>query len=961
MSLRVASKAVILSFTFVFSIVLLLPIVGIAGEDKDKVDVCHITGTHDFGEGAVPIGHLIKISKSAYQVHIKHGDPEVWDDVALPDGSKVCLHEEHLIGSDNDTNWGDPYKQSRPHVPDTLKVVFMVGGDPQPSVTHYYDHDSDKIKRIREVVKSMNYYHDDFDTNSSGVVMLGDLTQKTCCQEVIAFRQMFEDSYPGHDGGSILAVKDTDYTRYSDGFKIKVPVFPGIGNHDDPTEVHETCDWDASCSERADKVCHSTFVKNYIRARIEGSPSLYEASKLLNTDGRNYYRHGDGDIYAWEWGSYHFIHTNMWAGYGGHVSGTGGPSGPTKFSKLNQLKEHLEMNIGDSGKPVLLFQHFGWTHWNFNYNNGNGWWTRDNAADLINVLCRRDDSTEPCNPYNVIGIFSGHVHKTDYSSIAAGNDINGDPVTFDNYLVNDAGPGDDDKSTGYFEVVLTDQDIGSGHMEVYEHLVDINIDGSDWDHDGTVSLYREKAIDLAFVDWEQGEPNNYGGTESCAAVGSKGRFADFDCTEARHLLCRENYGDHEWYITKGTFTWPKAKETCASISATFIAPTTVLEQRKFMNKFKDTGQEHWTWVNARSPWVLKTQLPAAIGKAADDTEGAGIAMADIDGNGTADLIEYHIWDDRNDAATYNYGHYSIGWNPDENGETDNWTGRFNAGAVGGGSTGKNNQGGGITAGYIDDNELIDLVVFFIYNPSGVNKGFYRIGWNINATTGVAAKWDPAIEVPNMVVNQDLDISFLTSRSAGGGVAIGNIGGTSQPDLVFYNISVNPDGINQGKFIIGYDINSTTGEMDNVWRAFEFNSDQAFNYLTSSNNKGGGVSLADIDGNGRHELISYFISDIDGANHAYYRIGWNLYPGNLQIADSWSSTYRANTDVGDITRFAGIAVGDIDNSGRPDMIVASVMGSHPNDFRYAVARNITEEGKIVTQHLNADGILVPEGE
>ena len=109
MSLRFASKNVTISFTvvltFVFASVLLLTTVGIAGEGKDKkaqgqdkVDVCHITGTYDFddGNGEVPIGHLIRVSSSAYPAHIKHGDPEAWKEVTLPDGSTACVESEVL-------------------------------------------------------------------------------------------------------------------------------------------------------------------------------------------------------------------------------------------------------------------------------------------------------------------------------------------------------------------------------------------------------------------------------------------------------------------------------------------------------------------------------------------------------------------------------------------------------------------------------------------------------------------------------------------------------------------------------------------------------------------------------------------------------------------------------------------------------------------------------------------------
>ncbi|WP_415408255.1 hypothetical protein ACLHDG_06805 [Sulfurovum sp. CS9] len=169
--------------------------------------------------------------------------------------------------------------------------------------------------------------------------------------------------------------------------------------------------------------------------------------------------------------------------------------------------------------------------------------------------------------------------------------------------------------------------------------------------------------------------------------------------------------------------------------------------------------------------------------------------------------------------------------------------------------------------------------------------------------------------------------------------------------------MNPDGLNKGKLVIALDLNSTTGIMTNAttipWEGVD-------DTLTSSENKGGGVSLADIDGNGQLDLISYFITNLGNTNpnHAYYRIGWNLsLVGWKHQPTSWTR-HRANTDVGNITRFGGMTIGDIDGSGRPDLIVASVMDTHPNQFRYAVAHNLSKEGNLVTQHMDENGTLVP---
>ena len=70
--------------------ILLAVFVTTVSAGQDKVEVCHITGTHDFGAGfEEPYGHIITIADPAYQSHIDHGDPEAHEYV-FKDGELVC-------------------------------------------------------------------------------------------------------------------------------------------------------------------------------------------------------------------------------------------------------------------------------------------------------------------------------------------------------------------------------------------------------------------------------------------------------------------------------------------------------------------------------------------------------------------------------------------------------------------------------------------------------------------------------------------------------------------------------------------------------------------------------------------------------------------------------------------------------------------------------------------------------
>ena len=57
-------------------------------------EVCKLTGTHDFGDGPVPIGEVTKIPSSYYSNHLTEGHPEHYKIVAVDNGAdvdEVCM------------------------------------------------------------------------------------------------------------------------------------------------------------------------------------------------------------------------------------------------------------------------------------------------------------------------------------------------------------------------------------------------------------------------------------------------------------------------------------------------------------------------------------------------------------------------------------------------------------------------------------------------------------------------------------------------------------------------------------------------------------------------------------------------------------------------------------------------------------------------------------------------------
>ena len=184
-----------------------------------------------------------------------------------------------------------------------------------------------------------------------------------------------------------------------------------------------------------------------------------------------------------------------------------------------------------------------------------------------------------------------------------------------------------------------------------------------------------------------------------------------------------------------------------------------------------------------SSWSPILPVPGWFGA---ENQGAGIAIADINGSGRPDLVVFHV----DNPGGENPGYYRIGWDLDANGQPSSWSPILPVP----GWFGAEDQGAGIAVADINGSGRSDLVVFHVDNPGGENRGYYRVGYDLDAS-GVPARWANVVPVPGWfgAENQEADIAF------------GNISGSPNPDLIVFHID-NPGGENHGYYRIGRDLN-----------------------------------------------------------------------------------------------------------------------------------------------------------
>ncbi len=118
----------------------------------------------------------------------------------------------------------------------------------------------------------------------------------------------------------------------------------------------------------------------------------------------------NGLHYSWDWHGVHFVNLgaypgNEWIDSCGWCHYFKDPFREPLFSR-DFLKKDLARNVGTSGRPVVLVQHYGWDGFS------KLWWT----------LPEKDSLAAAVRPYNVVGIFHGHSHAVEHW------DWNGIPV-----------------------------------------------------------------------------------------------------------------------------------------------------------------------------------------------------------------------------------------------------------------------------------------------------------------------------------------------------------------------------------------------------------------------------------------------------------------------------------------------------------------------------------------------------
>ncbi|MFC1977957.1 PKD domain-containing protein [Chloroflexota bacterium] len=314
-----------------------------------------------------------------------------------------------------------------------------------------------------------------------------------------------------------------------------------------------------------------------------------------------------------------------------------------------------------------------------------------------------------------------------------------------------------------------------------------------------------------------------------------------------------------------------------------------------------TAGEWSSLIHAQEPYYLYT--------------GGGAAIADINGNEELDLVLMAI--DGGLLSDHDQFRYIIGWDVDVSGDVASWSDYREVPG-----TGAITPGGGCAVADINHNGSPDLLLMGIDSPEGTPEGAnafrYRIAWDLDGD-GRTSNWSE--------VNQ---VGGLGPNTIGGGVAIADINGGGL-DLVLMGIN-DSEGVNEFCYRIGWNINldGTNSDWSEVIKVERFSHAIAF----------GGADLADIDGNGKLDLVLMGINYDEEPNEFRTRIGWNL--GTDGTASSWSVPLRNSNICPSDRHGGGAAIADIDGNGKPEMFLMTIVYDDAGTANPSLLYNVVED-------------------
>jgi hypothetical protein len=186
--------------------------------------------------------------------------------------------------------------------------------------------------------------------------------------------------------------------------------------------------------------------------------------------------------------------------------------------------------------------------------------------------------------------------------------------------------------------------------------------------------------------------------------------------------------------------------------------------------------------------------------------------------------------------------------------------------------------------------------------------------------------------------------WFAFENQGGNVAVADLSGTGKNDLIVLMIDSTAEQ-NRGLFRIGRNLDATGNPVDG-WTPW-FDVPNWFSW----ENQGAGIAVADIDHDGKQDLVIFMIDNPPGQNVGFYRIGRAL-DVNGNVTGGWGPWVQVPDWFSFENQHGAITLADLDGDGNVELIVLMVDNPpQQNAAKFRIGRKLDING-------NANGGWTP---